>query len=108
MATIGDRLGCLIRGRGMFQKEFAQEFGLKVSTLNGYVNNYRVPSLEMQKKFADFFNVSIDYLVGRTKDTNSEDDYYKIPDEIYSFISDPQNKKYIQHAIDLKNRGIEP
>lgn len=66
MATIGDRLRYLITERGMEQKQFAEIFGLKVSTLNGYVTNYRTPDIDMQKRFADFFGVTVDYLIGRT------------------------------------------
>lgn len=66
MATIGDRLRYLIHERGLEQKQFAQMFGLKVSTLNGYVTNYRTPDIELQKRFADYFGVSVDYLIGRT------------------------------------------
>jgi len=72
VATIGDRLRYLIHERGMEQKQFAELFGLKVSTLNGYVTNYRTPDIELQKRFADFFNVSVDYLIGRTDDHNTE------------------------------------
>lgn len=66
VATIGDRLRYLITERGMEQKQFAEIFGLKVSTLNGYVTSYRTPDVDMQKRFADFFSVSVDYLIGRT------------------------------------------
>ena len=66
MATIGDRLRYLITERGMEQKQFAETFGLKVSTLNGYVTGYRSPDIDLQKRFADFFGVSVDYLIGRT------------------------------------------
>ncbi len=65
VATIGDRLRYLITERGMEQKQFAEIFGLKVSTLNGYVTNYRTPDIDMQKRFADFFGVTVDYLIGR-------------------------------------------
>lgn len=73
MVSIGDRLRYLITERGMEQKQFAELFGIKVSTLNGYVTNYRTPDIDMQKRFADFFGVSVDYLIGRTDErTNSE------------------------------------
>lgn len=66
MPTIGERLRYLIRERGLDQKQFAELFGLKISTLNGYVTNYRTPDVELQKRFADYFGVSVDYLIGRT------------------------------------------
>lgn len=66
--TIGERLRYLIRERGLDQKQFAELFGLKISTLNGYVTNYRTPDVELQKRFADYFGVSVDFLIGRTDD----------------------------------------
>jgi Predicted transcription factor, homolog of eukaryotic MBF1 len=63
--------------RGMEQKQFAELFGIKVSTLNGYVTNYRTPDIDMQKRFADFFGVSVDYLIGRTDDRTSSDKKFR-------------------------------
>lgn len=76
MSTIGERLRYLIRERGLDQKQFAELFGLKVSTLNGYVTNYRTPDVELQKRFADFFSVSVDYLIGRTEDKTTIKKYF--------------------------------
>jgi transcriptional regulator with XRE-family HTH domain len=72
VANIGDRLRYLIHERGLEQKQFAELLGLKVSTLNGYVTNYRNPDTEMHKRLADFFGVSVDYLIGRTDERDSE------------------------------------
>ena len=107
MATIGDRLRYLIHEHGMDQKEFAEIFGLKISTLNGYVTNYRTPDIEMQKKFADFFAVSVDYLIGRTDDHQDSPTFY-MSNDMYSFIMDPQNEKYLKLAADIKYKGINP
>ncbi len=203
MATIGDRLRYLLQERGQEQKQFAEMFGLKVSTLNGYVTNYRTPDIELQKRFADYFGVTVDYLIGRTDDykgmekqfrgsnvellrgsmtyeelsagimskldfpteysdlfsaeylenlakgkvtptpqrvsllstyaevspdffyvVNTASDLmaeketyrkshknalaYQLTGEVYNFVMDPQNEKYIKLAIDIKSKGIDP
>lgn len=133
VATIGDRLRYLIHKRGMDQKKFAEIFGLKVSTLNGYVTNYRTPDIDMQKRFADYFEVTVDYLIGRTDSevrqdffytvssqedlmaekeiygkTRGDNTVYYLSEEMYDFVMDPQNEKYIRLAADLKNKGINP
>lgn len=77
MATIGDRLRYLIAERGMEQKQFAELFGIKVSTLNGYVTNYRTPDVDMQKRFADFFGVTVDYLIGRTDERTTGEKHFR-------------------------------
>lgn len=49
-----------------------EELGKKVGSTRGTIGNYengnKKPSLDTLIKLADYFNVSIDYLVGRTDD----------------------------------------
>ena len=47
-------------------KELGKKFGLAESTISGYENEAREPDFETLVKFADFFDCSIDYLLGRT------------------------------------------
>jgi transcriptional regulator with XRE-family HTH domain len=77
VSSIGQRLRLLIREKGLEQKKFAEIFGLKVSTLNGYVTGYRTPDITLQKRFADFFGVSVDYLIGRTDNRNLGEKTFK-------------------------------
>jgi transcriptional regulator with XRE-family HTH domain len=55
-------------------------FGIGKSTLSLYENGKRDADHETLKKIADYFNVSIDYLLGRTecKRKFSQDEYYNI------------------------------
>lgn len=48
------------------QKGFAGIMQISQQTIAHLENNYRKPSYELLIKIADYFNVSIDYLVGRT------------------------------------------
>lgn len=47
------------------QKEIAKELGLSPQTLNNYVNGKTEPSIETLCKLADYYHVTLDYLVGR-------------------------------------------
>lgn len=49
------------------QKELAEKIGTKQRTYCTYENGTREPNIETLKKIANFYNVSIDYLVGRYK-----------------------------------------
>lgn len=71
--TFGERLKSLIDERSIDQKKFAEIFNLSPSTVSGYVTNYRSPNDEIKKKFADFFSVSIDYLLGYTDIRNPKE-----------------------------------
>lgn len=70
--TFGERLKLLIEERGMDQRKFAETFNLSPSTVSGYVTNYRSPNDDLKKKFADYFLVSVDYLLGCSDIRNIE------------------------------------
>jgi transcriptional regulator with XRE-family HTH domain len=66
--VFGNRLRKLRKERKLTAKEFGAKFGLAESTISGYENGNRTPDLELIDSFATFFNVSVDYLLGRTND----------------------------------------
>lgn len=49
------------------QAEFANAIGINPTTLSKYETGQREISIEWLVKFADFFSVSTDYLLGRTE-----------------------------------------
>lgn len=100
MISLGERLKSLIKEKGLEQQEIAAILGIKPPTFSGYVINKREPSLERLKQFAVYFAVSIDYLLGYS---DIRDPYLgHFPDEINVFVRDPENKKYLELAKDLK------
>ena len=48
------------------QKELAEKLGIGQSTIVGYERGYRETIATNLIKYANFFNVSTDYLLGRT------------------------------------------
>ncbi|MCL6559475.1 MAG: helix-turn-helix domain-containing protein [Firmicutes bacterium] len=60
------RLKELRRLKGLKQKELGLIVGLAESAINNLENNRRSPSIEIAIALADFFDVSLDYLVGRS------------------------------------------
>ena len=55
---------------GLKQKEMADKLNIPANTYNGYETGKRSPSLEVTKEIADFLEVSVDYLLGRTDERN--------------------------------------
>lgn len=49
------------------QKQFAEAIKIPNGTINRYETGIRVPDFDTLILFADFFNVSTDYLLGRTE-----------------------------------------
>lgn len=48
------------------QNDIAKALNLSRGTVTHWENEIRLPSLEVAIKLADYFNVSLDYLVGRS------------------------------------------
>ena len=59
------RLKELRKLKNTTQTEIAELIGVKQQTYNGYENNKFQPDIETLIKLADYFDVSIDYLVER-------------------------------------------
>lgn len=66
--VIGARIKFLRARDGLTQRELASKLHIGNSTLSQYENGDRVPSIDMQRKFAQYFSVSVDFLVGLTDD----------------------------------------
>lgn len=66
MATFPERLLQLKAERNALQKDIAKGAGLSLRSYQYYETNQREPSLSALIALADFFDVSLDYLVGRS------------------------------------------
>lgn len=62
------RLRSLIESRGIYVSVLADELGISHPTLHRYMNGSRTPDLPYVVKIAEFFNVSIDWLLGLNGD----------------------------------------
>lgn len=70
----GNRIAELRDQRGWTQEELAQSIGITRAALSHYEKNRRKPDFEILTKLADKFEVSIDYLIGRTNQPKLEMD----------------------------------
>ena len=61
----GRQLRALIEEQGITQKELAGKLYIAPSTLGCYVQNTREPDFATLMVIADYFDVSIDYLLAR-------------------------------------------
>nr|WP_325190939.1 helix-turn-helix transcriptional regulator [uncultured Selenomonas sp.] len=52
--------------KGMTQKQVADDLELSVIAIQNYENLRRKPAYDILIALADYFDVSLDYLVGRT------------------------------------------
>lgn len=66
MTTLSDRLIQLKKERSLLQKDIAKAVDLSVMGYQRYENGTRQPTTDTLQKLADYFNVSTDYLLGRS------------------------------------------
>lgn len=62
----GNRIAELREQKGWTQEELATTIGISRAALSHYEKNRRKPDFETLTQLADLFQVSIDYLIGRT------------------------------------------
>ncbi|MED0687935.1 helix-turn-helix domain-containing protein [Anoxybacillus ayderensis] len=67
---LGDRLKRLRLEKKLTQEELGKKINVTKVSISGYENGNRTPDTETLQKLADFFNVTTDYLLGRTDDPN--------------------------------------
>lgn len=68
METVGERIARLREQRGMSQPQLAKELNVATSTIGMWETGKRGLKDESLRILADFFNVTTDYLLGRTED----------------------------------------
>lgn len=68
MANLSERMLSLRKEKKLNQEDAAKQSGLTFHSYRRYESGEREPNASTLWKLADFFNVTIDYLVGRTDD----------------------------------------
>ncbi len=64
---IGQKITKLRVEKGIYQKELAAYLNVSIGTVSNYEQGIHYPDLNTLCRIADFFNVTTDYLLGRTE-----------------------------------------
>jgi MerR family transcriptional regulator, light-induced transcriptional regulator len=76
MAEFSTRLRELRARRKLRQKDLGEKLGVAQTTVANYEQGSRFPGEEMLERIADFFDVSLDYLLGRSGSSSPEESDY--------------------------------
>lgn len=68
MSKLSERLLTLRQERDLSQKNLVKEMGFALNTYVRYERGERVPDADVLVRIADFYGVSLDYLVGRSEE----------------------------------------
>lgn len=63
---LGERIRYMREAKKLTQKDLAERLGTTARTIGFYETGDRNPPIDTLNKLADFFDVSVDYLLGRT------------------------------------------
>lgn len=70
---IGKQLKLLREIKNKTQQDVCSELNIEQSTLANYENNKRIPKIDILVKLAEYYNVSVDCLLGLKKINSNED-----------------------------------
>ena len=96
MQEVAERLRHLREGVKLSQMKMAEVVGVKQSSLNRYELNQASPTFETLLRYADYFDVSLDYIFGRTD--NPQGRLYEYRPKIEQ--SDPAMEKFVEMCFD--------
>lgn len=93
MKEIGKRLKNLREGIGISQEKLAKLLGTTQSSINRYENGQTEPSIGIFRKYADFFDVSLDYIFARVEEPKGK--LYEYHPEL------PPDKEEIREFLEM-------
>lgn len=70
--TLSERLVSLRESKGLTQVDVSEKLGIKRARYNAWEQGLSQPNIEMLKSIADLYNISTDYLVGKSDMVNAE------------------------------------
>ena len=77
MKQLGSRLRALRESIGISQAKFADVIGSTQSSINRYENGQATPTVELLRKYADYFDVSMDYIFARCEEPQGKLYHYQ-------------------------------
>lgn len=95
MKEVAERLRHLRESVKLSQVKMAEIVGVKQSSLNRYELNQASPTFETLTRYADYFDVSLDYIFGRTD--NPQGKLYEYKPKIEQ--TDPEMKSLWRCAL---------
>jgi transcriptional regulator with XRE-family HTH domain len=118
MDTVGSRLKALRATTGLSQQALADIAGTKQSAINRYENDASEMSYRIQLWYADYFDVSLDYIFCRTDkpqgrlyefrpQISKENEQLKAFVEMCFDPKSPMNDKLKQTLLDMLAQGGE-
>lgn len=115
MTSYNERLRELRSKKGLSQQELSNRLGFNRATYARYETGNTQPDFDTLQKLADFFDVSTDYILGRTNTLSSSDRVNSFDEkeqaEFEAFINNPNHgiffKDYLSAPEERKKELLQ-
>lgn len=67
MESFAEKFAALRKGKGLTQEEVAERFGVSAQAVSKWENEVSMPDISLLPDIADYFDVTLDELLGRVK-----------------------------------------
>ena len=103
MAMVAERIRYLRESLGIAQKKVAELSGSNQSSINRYEHGQAEPPQKILLWYADYFDVSLDYIFGRTNNPQGKS-YKNQPDVLKKKIAkDDDFREFIEACFDPRS-----
>lgn len=103
--NLGERIAALRKQKDMSQTDLAKAAGVSREIIGRYERSEASPSIDVAKKIAAAFDVSLDYLVGEGANASFDKKSLKRIEDIEKL--DEETKKYIYFFIDNTIQNVK-
>lgn len=109
---IGKRIRTLREERHLSQEKLAVELGVSRMTVNNYENEKRAPDIDFVGHIADYFGVTVGYLMGATEYRYKQDEIISLKRaetlfRIMEKLPQPEIQEMISSLIETLEKSVE-
>lgn len=103
---LSTRLKTLRSEKKLTQKQLAEKINVTHVSISGYESGNRSPDTDTLQRLADFFEVSTDYLLGRT-DSPTLTSQEKDEAEFQAFANNPELNVFYKELPESQEEAVE-
>ena len=100
--TFSEKITALMREQKVTAKELSEKLSIGKNQFKYWADKGNTPNAETVSKLADYFGVSVDYLLGKTDNRGQKEKPAAISDELWKKLdSDPKAVKLLEMLLNM-------
>jgi len=104
---IGNRIRFLRNQNKIDRQQLADAIGITYHALSKYETDERQPGYDTLAKIADFFDVSVDYLLGRTDDPSPKGTQHVNDDEALEYLDELHKRPEMKALFEVGRKATK-